>query len=584
MDNEYLAENTITKLARAGDMLGGRLTLGGVPAREPISREAPHDIGSLIRVTKSTQEAMASSERLQSTSISAPFADDGGVSCVVEFPESATIRDKHRTFRRATSGFARTNIRTVADMNALSSVTYGDYLELCATNMNSAEYALTWISALTGLDVSRSLRAKRLSRLTSLDDRIWVDAKHLSLEYNVLRRRDRDDPSRYESAGRMQLPIPERVHSGLLQIIEEDRLDEYVSQANAKARKFSKSHAGLTPTLNRLRASTRVFVAPTAFTELEFCAVSGRVPPALQAISTYYPHRRCDVVEKFCRAYDIVIRKFGWNFQDSIKMPRSSQSDVLFCKPSVGTSAVSAILADLAEIYSRGCSRIADLGPLLRFEDVIPVLNVHETACYVVQQLAIGLRPIGVVGNCVIQPDTLSAMIQDKSSMTSAERSYSPICVDHARLIECSDQNREILRNVLRLVGNQLLFEDDVSSLSCEFHSADPRSPVLARRLTNHYLRHESRVAMNLTDIARQPNWIRHVATEYVGGAVPQWMADELFGHMRIGRQPMATWSTAGSSHVSRLREHLQSLLAATLDSRLLVSLPVPTALKQALT
>jgi hypothetical protein len=234
------------------------------------------------------------------------------------------------------------------------------------------------------------------------------------------------------------------------------------------------------------------------------------------------------------------------------------------------------LLVRLADLYEARCAEIKRLGVLTRPENLVPALQAHETACYIVQQLAVGLRPIGKMATVIVVPALSIAMIRDKSSMYASERSYSPITMTHKRLIDCSAKNRSALQRSLRFSGRALVFDEEIFSLAVELRCAGSREPVFGSRLTNDYFHNRSCIAAEVQDLARQPNWIRHVATAHLAGCAPQWMLDELFGHTRIGRQPFGRWSTAGGSHFQWLRDCLEKLLDQIFDHRLLTPLPAP--------
>ena len=556
-------------------LLDGDLSFGDARPRGPLSRGGHQPLGTPIQIETSTCEALTTSDLIQSAKVSPVYLDDDGTSCSIEFPGGATTKDRQRILQRAANGFARTNVKTAADMAMLSRVTYRDYLAFAAEHLDPPKHALAWLSAFPGIDVTRPLALRASAKRTARNDQILLDPTQHLIEYNVLRRSDRLDPAQYETAGRMQLPLPPGVGKGLLEIIDKEDQAQQMGSADRVAERFSRSHPGLTPTLNRLRASARFFLAPLEFSELAFCAVSGRVTPALKGISAYYPHVCRDIVGHFCKAYGSLTRDLGLESWGSVKVPPSCQEQI-FCRPSPGIESIQMLLGRLADLYEARCAEIKNLGRLSKPEDLIHALQAHEIACYIVQQLAVGLRPIGKLATVIVVPDLLIAMIRDKSSMFASERSYSPITRTHRRLIDCSAQNRSALQRSLRWSGRELVFDEEIFSLAVELRCAGCREPVFGSRMTNDYFHNRSCIAAEVRDLARQPNWIRHVAIAHLAGCAPQWMLDELFGHTRIGRQPFGRWSTAGGSHFQHLRDCLERLLDQNVDPRLFTSLPVP--------
>lgn len=556
-------------------LLDGDLTFGDARPRGALSRGSNQLLGMPIRIESSTREALTTSDLIQSAMVSPVYLDDDGPSCSIEFPSGATTKDRQRIVQRAASGFARSNVKTAADMAILSRVTYQDYLAFAVEHLDAPERALAWLSAFPGVDVTRPLALKKSAKHAARNDQILLDPTERRIEYNVLRRSDRLDPAQYETAGRMQLPMPPGVAEGLLEIIRKGHQEQPIASADRVAERFSRSHPGLTPTLNRLRASSRFFLAPLEFSELAFCAVSGRVTPALKGISAYYPHLCRDIVSHFCKAYGSLTRALGLEGWGSVEALVPSNRDQLFCGPSPGVESIRVLLARVADIYEARCAEIRRLGVLSKPDNLVHALQAHETACYIVQQLVVGVRPIGKLATVVVDRALLIAMVRDKSSMFASERSYSPVTMTHRRLIDTSAKNRSALQQSLRWSGRELAFDEEVFSLAVELRCAGSREPVFGSRLTNDYFHNRSCVAAEVQELARQPNWIRHVATAHLAGCAPQWMLDELFGHTRIGRQPFGRWSTAGGSHFRFLRDRLEELLAPIVDCRLFRSLPV---------
>jgi len=567
--------NTRQKFLYVVELLQGSIRFGEAAPRGPIARRPNAGIGTPVQLAKATLQSIDDKRAIQSTTVSSPLQDDTGVTGDFIFPATATTRDKHHITRRAHNGFKRTNVRTIADMNALSRVTYQRYLIFAAANLEDSKYALVWLSAFPGIDVSRPFKIKKTRKVVPHDDEILIDEARCVIEYNILRRRDRLDPRKYETAGRMCLPIPRRVCSGLLALTAEEPQRKAIAATDQLAKRFAAANAGLSPTLRRLRASARLYLAPLAFSELTFCAVAGRVLPALKGISAYYPHQQGEIVKRFDRAYRAIVDALSLGHAEEIVSPVPASTEPIFCKPSPGISVARDLLALIAERYERECSAIARQAPLVPLRHLVALINIHETACYVVQQLVTGLRPIGQVANLVTQQEARIAMVRDKSSMTAMERSYSPIGEQYRELLRCSQFNRKVLIDFLRATGLRLILTEERTDLACELCYSGEHESVTIERMTNRYFHTQSCVASYVSDYMHQPNWLRHVATEYFADKAPQWMLDEFFSHMRIGRQPLGRWSTAGAGHFEQLRRRTDQLLREIVDPRLLLRMPM---------
>lgn len=575
--SSLLKDNTKLKFRIANALIDNRLLLGGAWPRGQIERKRHCRIGSCVSVSANTLEEITPIEHAQSARIEEPYMDDDGVSTAIQHADGATTRDKQKVTRFALTGFARTNVRTLADMNACSAVTYSDYLTHAAHSFADDEYALTWLAAFPGMDVSRPLAIRSSKDHMPFNDQLILDRSSHELLYNILRRRRRSDSATYEAAGIMRLPIPERVHYGLLQIAHAGNQHDTLDSCNRKAHAFSRKHLGLTATLNRLKATSRVLLAPRHFSELEFCAVSGRVVPALKGISAYYPHQVVPLASKFIQAYDTNLRElgiFGPSTDEITALSKGSQ-DELFCRPSPGILAVKELMDTICSTYIDSCAHLESLGLLATIEDLIGTLRLHEAGCYVLQQIALGIRPIGEIADFIAVSDSMGAMIRDKGSRLFSERSFSPLSHRHSKLLSCAHENRLLLHQFLTFSGLRLDFDEPNSSLACNFKSDPGDTAYKAVRMTNDFFRHKMPVVSKIVDRNYEPNWLRHVAAEYAAGMAPQWQLDEFFSHRRIGREAMSKWSTAGTSHFEPIKAHIDDLVSKLVAEPLL--LPVPT-------
>ena len=73
----------------------------------------------------------------------------------------------------------------------------------------------------------------------------------------------------------------------------------------------------------------------------------------------------------------------------------------------------------------------------------------------------------------------------------------------------------------------------------------------------------------NIIDLRKEGNWLRKTIAQTISGRVPQWQADEFFGHRRCGREPTGIWSTASLSHFTELATLLEELLAPIVPASL---------------
>ena len=570
-------KNAKLKFGTASHLLNEDLVLGRAWPRGQIERKRRCQVGSRVSVSEAVAAEADATTYVQSAVVDEPFLDDDGLIVEIQYPDGATTLDKQRVIRGAVAGFARTNVRTVSDMNACSAVTYSDYLTHAYATLPDAEYSLTWLSAFAGIDVSRQLTIGRNDGRMPFADHVVADRSVAEIRYNVLRRRSQAEPDIHETAGIMRLPVPQRVHCGLLEICDMGNQGNILASCDSGARAFSQKHSGLTPTLRRLRASARIFVAPKKFSELEFNAISGRVAPALKGISAYYPHRVVPLARKFALAYEDVLTELAIlaPIPDELASLADGPDDQLFCQPSPGMPAVRELMYLVSSAYEGSCARLESKGLLASIEDLIGAVTLHETACYVLQQIALGIRPIGEVADFFAASAEMGALTTDKGSRLFAERSFSPLTQRHSHLLSCAAENRQRLRDVLGWSGHRLVNDEAYSSLACRFQPVPGENAYQCSRLTNNFFRYDAPVASTAVDSNYMPNWLRHVAAEDLKEKAYQWQLDEFLGHRRIGREVMVKWSTAGTSHFESLRMCIEDVVSELVDDVLLR--PVPT-------
>ena len=572
-DSPTISETLRSKLSWTQALLDGSLTLGGARPREGIDGRQQFGIGKRVSPSEELLSILTRPTNVRSALVDDPWVDEDGISVPIEYPKASTTKDRHHIAKHVHSGFGRTNVATEADMAACSIITYTDYLLHADETLNDSELALIWLAAFAGLDVTRPLRLKHSRKHIPQNDEVLLDKADNYLEYNILRRRDRHDASQYETCGLMRLPIASRIANGIDRITSPGAQKEAKCNSNRAASKFSLVNPGLTPTLNRLRASARVHFLRLGFTELEFAAVSGRISPKHLAISHYYPHSALQIARQFINTYEAACERFQLSNLSDLgpSAPRRSKRDTLFCPPSAGLDVVRELFSSIATAYTRLRQELQDNWHVPILKDVIETINLHELSVYVCQELALGLRPTGKIAHVAAVEPVLGCMTADKGSRLFAEQSFSELSDPHWKLLSTSRANRIELARQLRFMGQPIFYDKDLSDLACRCDPYSNRTGVFVGRLTGQFFRQHALQLPGIYEIDRAGNWIRHVATEFIGLAVPRWQADEHFGHRQIGREPLGKWSTAGSSHFEAIRDRVTEMLKSVLPCELLV-------------
>jgi len=576
--NKQLRSKSLTKarhehLILTKGLLDGTLVLGGAVPRAKVRGRRRHDIDSEISPSPDLLKSIENTTTLNSARVDEQWLDDEGVHARIDYPERSTARDRHRIDGHVQNGFARTNVRTTADMSSCSLVTHRGFLQHAYNDLDGAAYALTWLVAFTGIDFRRPIRTQINSDAVPENDEILVNLADSSIQYKVLRRYERDDPSKYKSCGIFRLPVPNCIASGLDEIASLGSQPSSVDAAQKLASKYSRSNTGLTPTPTRLRSGCRTHFAPLGLTELEFAVVSGRVPPAVKAISAYYSHSSARIAEKFSTTYKIAFKT--WSLPKAIEydcpLPARRRRDAVLCKPDDGSDALNNMLQSIARKYRATYVHVRDHIGRIDIDQLIAAVNLHELGCYSLQELGVGLRPTGEVAKFAAVNYTLGGMTVDKSSRLFSERSYSPITTRHWQLLRACRQNRTELLKQLRYVGKKLKMEEPGSDLAIEIEKTTDTSKLKGTHLTGSNFRKSLAMVPGVLEIPQKPNWLRRRAANHIGGKVPQWQADEFLGHRRVGREPLGRWSTAGPANFQDIRQHLADLHRQIIPDGLLV-------------
>ncbi len=571
--------NTANKLAWTSSLAAGNLMPGCANPRTKVYGRKTQDIGSRITITYATLESIS----IKATKGSAVFAvqctDDEHIAAPIVFPKSATTKDRQRITGHVLNGYARTNVRTTADMTCCSIVTHRRYLIQASSNLDKASFALVWLAAFTGIDYRRPFMFAMSPEHIPIDDEIVVDRTNQVLVYKILRRQQSDDPLKYESCGVFRLPITQSVSSGLSEMIEIGSHEASIVTANRFAAKISSKCTGLTSTLNRLRSAARIHFAPLGFTELEFSAIAGRVPPSLKAVSAYYPHSSARVAKLFSTTYESAARSWQLPTEFQTELPESKRQrrDTILCKRSDGVSAARNLLGAIGAQYKKACNDLQRRVGKSGGDSYRRALNLSELACYALQELGVGLRPTGKVAEFSAASPALGCMTADKGSRIFSERSYSPVSDRHLQLLRTRALNRLEYTKHLRFNGVRYESKERNSSLAIRYKCRDNGLIVEGVRLTGAQFRESLSKVSGIFDVDRVTNWLRHVAAEYIGGSIPQWQSDEFLSHRRVGREAFGRWSTAGPAHFNDLRKHLDELHAQIIPANLLLAITEPS-------
>ena len=491
--------------------------------------------------------------------------DDGG-GILLREDDDARRSHTDRTYRRQDllRGFARTNVKTVADMAACSVATYVDFLATAFQSDVPAVRALAWLAGVPGIDISRPFKKAADVKSKPEGEEIVVAAS--SVRYHIMRRRFGPQHGEFETAGTMDLPIPGQVSDGLQEILARSPHKPIPMVLAHAVRTFAAFHSGLPPTANRLRSSSRVHFAPFGLSELFYAAVSGTVPAGLKARSHYYPLALRDVVARFSQAYQMSDEE--WQLFEAMPLPeeRPDGDHWLLATPSSTQERVHQLLHLLAAQYASEVNALDRRRPV-HVEQLLKIVNTHQLAVYALQEYGAGLRPTGEVARLSIQSN-LRGMSCDKGSRLFSERSYSPLSDRHVAVAEVARANRQTLSTSLHRSGIAEQVILPTADLACHYHTR--KGIVVRQQMTGTRMRKllDSLGALGVLPHAR--NWLRRMFAESIHERIPVWQADELLSHKAVGQEPFGIYSTAGLRHFRETQRFLETLHQSAIPDALL--------------
>ena len=233
LEESVLSETTIGKLRHCSQLLDGELMLGGAAPRATSGQRRSKIFLDEVELSESVAAGSNESITTPSANVREIYSEGGKTSLVLEPSSSATAKDLVGVSRRVRDGTARRSIRAASDMSACSLVTFTDYLAFAHGNAEKNVYALIWLSGICGIDCERSFVDKRSQKERPKNDAVFVDMKTSTIEYRVLRRKQKGEREAWESCGINAIPVPRAVCDGLEECFDDEVRRDAIVTANA---------------------------------------------------------------------------------------------------------------------------------------------------------------------------------------------------------------------------------------------------------------------------------------------------------------------------------------------------------------
>lgn len=559
---EFLTETEYRKFQTTLFLLDDQLRFGGVMPRGPRTQRRKRQMGDVLDLGHIHEVSENTVVHLMSGKTSEDRAYNPDVDCPINYPSDSTYRDRHQIRRGLLAGFGRRSVLCTADMSACSVVTVRDFLIFALENCDSATFALIWLVVFVGVNHNRPILEIQQGFRHPVDDEILVDPERCVVVFNLIRRHQKDDDDSFEICGRMAVPVGLPITEGLLEIARLGTQDSSIAAALRGARRFTNRWPGLTPTLLRLLASNAIHMARLGLTELQSAALRGRVPPILFGVSAYYPHTVAEIVDAFKTVYHEALDR--WCLPPALAFDlgdiRSIDDAPIYCPASRGVALVANVLDAIGANYLDQAHRFQASRVLRDPTTLLTALNTHEFGTYVLQEIGLGLRPVGDVAEASVAGRKHGALTWDKASRLFSERSYSPVSGVHEDVLMAREQNRAYAASALAHIGISLRWPERDSGLAMQFNFDPDSFTVIGRRIRGSDFREFASDLPSFLTGNEEQNWLRHVSAEQLGNQVSRWLSDEFHGHKIIGRQPFGPWSTVSFREFDHLMDALESL------------------------
>ena len=578
-----LSDTEKAKLDYVSLLLDGKLRFGGVAPRGPRKTTHNPQIGDEIELSPEHLKSEASTVNLMSAKASEDKVYGARSDDPIDYPSGSTYTDRHRIKNGVLSGFARSNVRSTADMNGCSLVTCRDFLIFASEELDIATFALIWVTFFLGLNHNRPIIQMRNGCRYPLHDEILVDVETCVIVYNLIRRRSKKSDDSFEVCGRMTVSIGSMIARGLQEIVQLGTQPSCIAAAHYGASKYSRLRGGLVPTLVRLRASGAIHLARLGLTELQSAALRGRVPPAIFGVSAYYPHTVREIVGSFKEIYQRAVEL--WHLPSSLHIEFGEIGSIddgpIYCPASRGKALVANYFGIIGTEYQSLAENVCAQRVVTNPTTVIDALNTHELCCYMLQEIGLGLRPIGDVAQASLGSRKYGALTRDKASRWFSERSYAPITFIHDAVLTARQENRDFARRVLANIGTPLKLTEPTSDLAMRFTFDADSGFILGRRVRGAQFREFTKDLPTMLLGIEERNWLRHASTELLGKKIPRWQSDELHGHKLIGREPFGAWSTVSMLEFQALSECLEALHEELVPASLLLPIRAAGTMKK---
>lgn len=362
------------------------------------------------------------------------------------------------------------------------------------------------------------------------------------------------------------LPISDDIH----RLIIIGGLPLPFSDCEAVLQAFATEHkrhvASPAPTPYRIAASHRLVVAPGHISSIAAAYLSGYLNPPLFGNARYYQLAPEEQQISYLNSHASLIERIITSptatpaLRSHVarlrKIDQFPHANAVGSTRAVPVTNLRQLLNNIHSLHDRSmldysCQSLA-AGPQAAIS-LLQLASIHQ---YLIQQLTLGLRPVGKRAN--VGHSRYGSIVDDKSSAHYVEPHWVPAP-------EYFHRQREQLEidvtEVCQKFGLTLYKSArDTKRNLTQFPTwsrADTHF-LCMQTLTSKKCDSELRRLGLLSETDSISQIVRHSTASYLHGRVPQFLIDQFFGHHRDGTNILAPYSSFSYDAISALETHLQ--------------------------
>lgn len=480
-------------------------------------------------------------------------------------PSQLTPADDRRAARQAVQMAATQTLATQEDVHRL---TPGQIRQVLSLDLPPAEWALTRLLLVTGMPVRRLVTLQRIPYDSAPTDDDTADPPRWHPMSSTWRYRLRDGPSPAQDGSTahqwVTLGLPTEVNDALLSVDEETPLAGSVAQLNRRLKRHFRDAPGLTPTAERLAATSPLLMGSLARDNHAMLTLKGQYDLLHSAPAAYRQLDRGSLQQLF----DAGMTRCGVLTPSS--PPVLASSDYVGSSRALAASAWQPWTTRLQDAIEQAREPLETwLRPdPLPIASVVDYVQLAAAYAYLGWLLATGARPASENAQGMITGTR--AWISDKGSRRGTESRVIPV---DASTLQQLTSHRTLVEKTILLMERHHTPIDDLRRTDQQWptwiylthhrqpqcriraiHHADFRQ-VLSRLLNTEPLSEALLPADNAT---------RHSLTTALYRAIPEAELDAHAGHARIGRDRTHPRANVSLYQSQACQQHISAWLKAT--------------------